>query len=99
MSILAILRLTPGVDTGRVASHLDDEVRTLWRLYTEGIVTRVHLTDDPSTVVLLLDTPDSTQARTALDALPLIAHGLMTADLYTLLPFLNWQRLFVAGHG
>jgi hypothetical protein len=99
MSILAVLRLTPGVDTGRVAAHLDSEVRTLWHLYTEGVVTQAHLTDDPATVVLLLDTQDSAQARTALDALPLVSHGLMTAELHTLVPFRNWQRLFAADHG
>ena len=94
MSTLAVLRLTQGADVDRVAAVLDSEVRTLWRLYTEGVVTQVHLTDDPTTVVLLLDTRDPTQARTALEALPLITDGLMTAELHALLPFGNWQRLF-----
>ena len=94
MSTLAVLRLTPGADTARVASRLGSEVRILWRLYTEGVVTQVHLTDDPATVVLLLDTQDPAQTRTALEALPLIADGLMTAELHALLPFRNWQRLF-----
>ena len=97
MSILAVLRLAPDTDAGRVASLLDSEVRALWRLYTEGVVTQVHLTDDPATVVLMFDTQDPTRARVALEALPLIADGLMTAELHALLPFRNWQRLF-AGH-
>ena len=61
MSTLAVLRLAPDADAGRVASLLDSEVRTLWRLYTEGVVTHVHLTNDPTTVVLVFDTqrPDA----------------------------------------
>lgn len=94
MSTLAVLRLAPDADAGRVASLLDSEVRTLWRLYTEGVVTHVHLTNDPTTVVLVFDTQDPTRARVALEALPLIADGLMTAELHALLPFRNWQRLF-----
>jgi hypothetical protein len=44
--------------------------------------------------VLLLDVPDPARAHTALEALPLVAHGLMTADVHALLPFRNWERLF-----
>ena len=36
MSILAVLRLASGVDRARIAPVLDDEVRTLWELYTQG---------------------------------------------------------------
>ena len=94
MSILAVLRLASGVDRARIAPVLDDEVRTLWELYTQGAVTQVYLTDSPATVVLLLDGRDLTEARDALERLPLVGAGLMTVELRALLTFRNWQRLF-----
>ena len=93
MTTLAVLRLAPDADRARVAALLDAEVRALWQLYSEGTVTHAYLTDDPGTVVLVLDPPPD-QARARLDELPLLAEHLMTADVHALLPFRNWRRLF-----
>lgn len=94
MRILAVLRLVPGADRDHLVSLLDDEVTHLWNLYVDGHVAGVHMTDDPGVVVLDLDTASLDEARAAVDSLPLLAEGLMTAELHELRPFRNWQRLF-----
>jgi hypothetical protein len=94
MRSLAVLRLAPEADLSAVAARIEAEVRRLWQLYTAGTVLEVHLTDDPTVVVLLLDVPDAAAADRVLTSLPLFQDGSMTAEVHTLRPFRNWERLF-----
>jgi hypothetical protein len=94
MRSLAVLRLTRGTDLSAVADQIEPEVRRLWQLYTAGTVLEANLTDDRAVVVLLLDVPDARAAERVLMSLPMLQHGLMTAEVHTLRPFRNWERLF-----
>ena len=96
MRVLALLRLVPDADRDRLLTLLDAEVTHLWQLYTDGPVAAAYTTDDPGVVVLDLDAETLDAARTAVDALPLVTGGFMTAELHALGPFRNWRRLFRA---
>lgn len=99
MRVLAVLKLAPGADRSVVAGLVESEVRRLWQLYTAGSVLEADLTDDPTVVVLLLDVPDAPAAEQLLASLPMLQDGLMTAELHTLRPFRNWERLFATPSG
>lgn len=75
-----------------MAPLLPEEARTVWALYTEGVVREQYLRDDGG-VVLVLEATTLDAARAALSRLPLVANGFLKFDVWKLAPFTPWGRL------
>jgi hypothetical protein len=96
MKVLAIGRIPEGVDRAAFARYQEPELRRAWQLYSEGVIRELYTRTDAPNVVLILETADLEQARTAIESLPMVAGGVLTFDhLMALGPFLHFQQLFV----
>jgi hypothetical protein len=61
---------------GDPSPHIAAEGARIDELVNEGVIERVLLKADWSGAVLILDAPDEHLARSAVDSLPIAAHGL-----------------------
>ncbi len=94
MKILAVIDVAPGANLDELRASLPDELRGSWALFSAGVLREAYATSTPSRVVFVLEAADAAQAKAQLDALPLIAKGLLRAELIELRPFVNWSMLF-----
>ena len=76
MKVLAISR-----NTGDPTPHIPAEIARTAELAHAGVLERVLLKADRSGAVMVLDVPDVDAARTAVDSLPLVRHGLTRFEL------------------
>lgn len=94
MKLLAIARGRQDVDVRReVARHARDELRSLWRLYCDGVVREAYSPGGPG-AVLILEAPSPQEAASALAGLPLVAGDVMEFEIIELLPFAAFELLF-----
>ena len=68
-------------NSGDPAPHIPAEIARTGELVEAGVVERVPLKANRSGAVLVLDVPDITAARAAVDSLPLVTHGLTRFEL------------------
>jgi len=76
MKVLAISN-----NSGDPTPHIPAEIARTGELVEAGVVERVLLKADRSGAVLVLEVPDVTAARAAVDSLPLVTHGLTRFEL------------------
>ncbi len=93
MKILAVVSLKKGVALEQVRPELQAELEGCWRLYVNAVLREAYLTESPTTVVFVLETPDLAEAAVELQKLPLVAKGLFDLQLHELRPFANWAML------
>ena len=94
MTFLAMEREIPGRTADEFAPHLEAEAAAVWNLYRAGTVRQAYFRQDWHGAVLLLESPDTEEARRALDDLPLVRNGLIAFDLIPLGPYTGLERLF-----
>jgi hypothetical protein len=94
MKVLAVVCLAASADMSEVRSHLRDELRGSWTLFSENIIREAYLTDDPARIVFVLEAENLSAAEAHLKTLPLVKSGSFTLQLIELRPFVNWERLF-----
>ena len=94
MKVLALERdLAPG-DDPRFAELRSAEARAVWDLSQADIVREIYFRADEPSAVLVLEVPDGTAARAALNTLPLVAAGLIEFEVVPLRPYPGFGRLF-----
>ena len=93
MNLLAIGRPREGADIREIGRYAGEEMRTLWRLYRDGLVREMYSPGRPG-AVLMLDTATAKDAEAALAGLPLVAAGLIVFELMELRPFGALEVLF-----
>ena len=76
MKILAI-----STNSGDPTPHIPAEIARTGELVDAGVIEHVLLKADRSGAVLVLDVPDVPAARSAVESLPLVAHGLTRFEL------------------
>jgi hypothetical protein len=94
MKILAIEKETPGVDAEQFKLHLKAEAARAWELHLADVFRELYLDRDRHVAVLMLECANVGEARQALDSLPLVKAGLITFDLFPLVPYPGFARLF-----
>ncbi len=94
MKILAIERELPGATAEAFRPHLKAEARRVWELYQAGVVRELYFRADEHVAVLMLECEDADAARAVLDTLPLVQAGLITFDVWPLIPYSGFARLF-----
>jgi hypothetical protein len=94
MKVLAIVQLDEQADLSEVRRSLKEELREAWALFSEDVIREAYLTDDPASVVFVLEAVDRVAAEAQLQKLPLVRLGCFTPKLIELRPFANWANLF-----
>ncbi len=94
MKILAIEKETPGVTAGQFGPHLQAEAARAWELYQAGALRELYFDRDRHVAVLMLECADLETARDLLGTLPLVQAGLISFDLFALVPYAGFARLF-----
>jgi hypothetical protein len=93
MKILAIEKEVPEVRDEDYAPHLKSEAKRAWELYQGEIFREIYFTDKHE-AVLILECKNKTEAEKILASLPLVKNNLIKFDLYPLLPYPGFRRLF-----
>ena len=95
MQHVAILRLKPEVTEDAQAKLRRAEVEKVWELTVSGTLRSIHFfSGEGHGAVLMLETSDRAAAETAINSLPMIEMGLLSAEILTLAPFTGLAVLF-----
>lgn len=94
MQILALLSPTPEASPDALRAHAVPENRAIWNPYRAGTIRTMHFRTDRPGAVLTLETASLEEARQAMSALPMVAEGLLGAELIPLGPFVPLENLF-----
>lgn len=94
MRIIAIEKEKPGLTKRDFIPHLRDEAREGWELYKKGIIREMYFRDDKPEAILILECNSLEHAEEELQALPLVAKGLISFELIPLRPYHGYERLF-----
>ncbi len=87
MLYVAISRRLPGADLALLKSLAAEETLAVWALHVEGPVRAIHFDAERSTGILTIEAASRDAARSALDALPMVAQRLIGFDVYALGPY------------
>jgi len=97
MQHIAILRLKPEASEPMQAKHRRAEVEKVWELTLSDTLRAIHFFSGESRgAVLTLETADRAAAEAAVRSLPMVAAGLLDAEVLTLAPFTGLSALFGA---
>ncbi|MFM8820963.1 MAG: hypothetical protein ACKOD3_10585 [Phenylobacterium sp.] len=96
MKTVAILQVAEGAQPEQIQALLLDEVRMAWEGMKSGVIRAAHYLANGSGGLLELETPDAGQAEDFVQALPLVAAGLVTCTTYPLAPYAGLDLLLSA---
>jgi len=94
MKILAIEKEVIGVKEEDYKPHLKAEALKAWELYQQGIIRELYFTEKEHFAVLILECNDADEANKYLSFLPLVKEGLIKFDVFPLIPYYGFARLF-----
>jgi hypothetical protein len=94
MKTIAVIHVIKGAQPSRLQALLPDEVRMAWDGMKSGIVRAAQNIADGGGV-LELETADAAQAETFVQALPLVAAGLVSCRMYPLVPYTGFGLLMI----
>lgn len=94
-TVMALLKVTPGVTRDAIMKVMQDEVRDTVQLYLDGHITQWYSRADSNGVVFMLNATSVEAAKAMTDGLPLVKAGLASFDFIPLAP-LNPLRLLIA---
>jgi hypothetical protein len=97
MKILAIEKELPGATPEAFRVHARAEAARAWELYQAGVIRELYFCADRSIAVLVLECSGIEDAQAILATLPLVQQGLIAFDLYPLVAYPGFARLFTAG--
>ena len=97
MQHIAILTLKPEATEEAQASHRRAEVERVWEMTVSGTLRSIHFFSGASHgAVLHLEAADRGEAEAVVQSLPMVAAGLLQAEVLTLAPFTGLAALFAA---
>jgi hypothetical protein len=99
MQILAILRTLPSATPDRLGPLVKPEAEAIWALHLEGKLRAAHFLQAPGApfpngVTLMLEADNLAAAEAMIGALPMLAKGLISAEILPLAPFTSYEALF-----
>jgi len=95
MKILAIEKEVKGVkEKDFIKDILKREAKRTWELCQNGTIREMYFTEENNLAVLILEAVDKKEAAKILNTLPLVKEKLIAFDLFPLLPYNGFERLF-----
>jgi hypothetical protein len=94
LRFLALEHDLPGHTAHEFQPHLRAEALAAWNLYCSGIIREASFREDLHTAVLLLECASLSEAEEMVSSLPLVQAGLITFEIFPLVPYDGFSRLF-----
>ncbi|PJE01097.1 MAG: hypothetical protein CK429_35065 [Mycobacterium sp.] len=94
MHVIAILRPRAGVEQSAFAPHVRAEEEAVWRHYAAGRLRSMRFQPDPLRVVFDFEAADTSQVTEWLAEFPMVAAGLLDAELIAAGPWMPLRALF-----
>jgi hypothetical protein len=95
MKILAIEKEVKGVKEKDFTKEiLKKEAKRAWELYQDGTIREIYFTEENNHAVLILEAVDKKEAAKFLNTLPLVKNKLIAFNIFRLLPYDGFERLF-----
>ena len=100
MQHIAILKLKPEASGEAQTPYRRSEVERVWQPTVSGALRSVHFfCGEVQGAFFQLETSDRSEAEAAVQSLPIVAAGLLQAEILTLAPFTGLAALFAAPGG
>lgn len=93
MKVLALFHLTLGRSEDELKPKFLEDIQRLWQLYGSGALREIHLLADRPGAVIEFEVADLEDARAAVDSVPTVRAGLLTAELLPLKPFFGLRAV------
>ena len=95
MKILAIEKEVKGVKEKDFTKEiLKKEAKRAWKLCQNGTIREMYFTEENNLAVLILEAGNKAEALKILSTLPLVKQKLIAFDIFSLLPYNGFERLF-----
>jgi hypothetical protein len=94
MKILAIEKELSGITEAQVQPYLKPEAARVYELNQAGVIRELYFDQDKHIAVLMLECQDAVDARKVLDTLPLVKARIIDFDIFPLIPYSGFSRLF-----
>jgi hypothetical protein len=94
MKILAVEREVKGKKSPGFEKHLKSEALKVWQLCQKEIIREIYFEKKKNTAVLILECRNQQEAKKFLNELPLVKEKLITFEIFTLIPYNGFERLF-----
>ncbi len=94
MKFLALEHELPNITAEQFSPLLKSEAQRVWELYQSELIRELYFRADRHEAVFILECVNSTEARQALDSLPLVRARLIDFELIPLIPYDGFSRLF-----
>ncbi len=98
MRFLAMSRRCAGASDAMVAAHADTEARQVFRLMRSNVFEQMYFSRDWKGAVLIVQAESREAAGRELATLPMVAHGVIEFDVWTLDNYDHYARLFKDEH-
>lgn len=95
MKILAIEKEVKGViEKDFTKNILKKEAKRAWELCQSGTIREMYFTEENNLAVLILEVVNKKEAVKILNTLPLVKEKLIAFEIFRLLPYNGFERLF-----
>jgi hypothetical protein len=94
MKILAIEKEVSGKTKEQFKTFLKPEAQKVWDLYQAGIIREIYFSEPHHNAVVILECTNENKAREILKTLPLVEENLIDFDIFPLVPYDGFSRLF-----
>ena len=94
LKIIAIEKEVDETSKKQFTPYLEAEAQKIWELNQSGLIREIYFTKNSHNAVLILECTDETEADNILNTLPLVKEKLITFNLFPLVPYNGYSRLF-----
>jgi hypothetical protein len=77
-----------------IESVLESEARRVYELYLQGIIREFYFSKEGHNAILIMECKDEKEALDVLKTLPLVKENFIEFQLFTLLPYSGFDRIF-----
>ena len=95
MKILAIEKEVKGVkEKDFTREILKKEAKQAWKLFKDAAIREMYFTEEDNLAVLILEAGNKAEALKILSTLPLVKQKVIAFNIFPLLPYTVFERLF-----
>lgn len=95
MQVLVVMTAPPGRLAEEFAPYQKEEETHVWSMYRDGRLRQIWFrADEKLGAVALMEVQDVEEAKSLVEALPMIRAGMLNPDFIPLGPFMGLEQLF-----
>ena len=92
---LVITHDRPNVNWKEQEQLLKQEAKVLWDLQKKGIIRSIWFTKNTREAILIIEAENTIRTKEIIDTFPLVKEGLITYDIFELVAYDGYERLFI----